>query len=262
MRCYWFVAIAFFSIIASCSSAKNVRNKTCTAVIDSANFLIQTSVSSVNIMPTINDKERNSRLDKWFQQLSFKNLTCLLDNKSVALKAVGFIYGSVINRDSLLKQYSHLLADTTIVQIFNLDGRVGPRLEFGKYLTMFIEKINESESSLARIPSVESVVFNFITGYATYPASYKPISLSYYSSGSDDEGVETFSITHEYELKNNKGVISISKNSFFLEKELKIYSIDKGNDSPISSYQLSLEYWLKEFGRSLNRNDSLALRLQ
>ncbi len=260
MRCYWFATIAFFSILASCSSAKNVRSKTCTAVIDSASFLIQTNISSVNIMPTINDKERNYRLDKFFQQLSFKNLTCLLDSKSVALKAVGFAYGSVTNRDSLLKQYSYLLIDTTLIQIFNLDGRISPAIKLGEYLTLFIQENNES--SLARNPSVDSVLFKFITGYATYPASYRPISLTYYSSGFDDEGVESFSITHEYELKNNKGATSISKNSFFLEKELKIYSIDKGNDSPISSYQLSLEYWLKEFGRSLNRNDSLALRLQ
>jgi hypothetical protein len=234
----------------------------CQTVVDSAKVFLQTSEFAINAKPTIKDHERNLRLDKWFQNLSFETLTCLLKNKSISLEALGFMYAANFHSDSLLKNYSYLLSDTTTVQFFMLDGSTSPKMKLGELLSTMTQKIKEDKDNFDKRPEIESIVSKFIRQYATYPNTYKPISFPYFSMGSDNKGILNFNIRHEYEIKNNEGKRDRFVCAFVLDKNLRINVIEKDSSSYISSYPPKMEYWFKEFGRKLNKDDSLTLKLR
>jgi len=249
-------------ITTSFVSTQNVNNCDCQTIIDSANAFIQTSESAINTKPTIKDNERNLRLDKWLQKLSFKDLSCLLDNKSISLKATGFIYAANFHGDSLLKNYSYLLTDTTAVQFFKADGNTSPKMKLGELLSMMTQKVKEDKDNFARRPQIGDTVSIFIKKYSTYPDTYKPHSFPDFSMGSDNEGLSDFKISHDYEIKNNEGKNVRVVSAFVFDKNLMLNVIEKDSSSYISSYPPKLDYWLKEFGRQLTKSDSLTLRLR
>jgi hypothetical protein len=234
----------------------------CQTILDSAEVFVKTSESAVNYEPTINDPERNLRLDKWLQKLSFRNLSCLLDNKSISLKVLGFIYAANSHRDSLLKYYSYLLTDTTTVQLFMADGKTSPKIKLGELLSATTQQIKEKNDNFEKRPQIEDVVLAFIRQYSTYPSTYRPISFPYFSMGSDNEGLTDFKIHHDYEIKNNEGINVRVISAFVLDKNLKINIIEKDSTSYSYSYPPKLEYWFKEFGRKLTKNDSLTLKFR
>jgi hypothetical protein len=234
----------------------------CQTIIDSAKKLIQTGDFSINIKPTINDNSLSLRLDKWFQSLSFKNLTCLLNSDNVSIKFLGFTYAAALHRDSLIKNYSFLLNDTTSVQIY-MAGKPGAKMKLGELLSTLLQNIKKDNDNFARRPEIEKIVSKFITQYSTYPDTYKPISFPYFSMTAETpDDLPTFNIRHEYELKNNEGKIQHVISAFVFDSKLNINVIERDSTSFISSYPPKLESWLKEFGRQLTKDDSLALRIQ
>ena len=239
-----------------------MKKDDCRSILDSATILIQTSEWAVNTKPTIKDQEKNLRIDKWLQKQSFENLTCLLENDNVALKVLGFVYAANLHRDSLFNNYSYLLRDTTTVQLFMADGTSSPKIKLGELLSGMAQTIKEDKDNFAKRPEVEGIVSAFIRQYSTYPNSYKPIAFPYFSMGSDNKGVSGFNIRHDYEIKNNAGKIVRVVSAFVLDKNLKINVIEKDSTSYSYSYPPKLDYWLKEFGRKLNKNDSLLLKLR
>ena len=234
----------------------------CQTILDSARIFVQTSAFAINTKPTITDPERNLRLDKWFQNLSFKNLTCLLNNETISLKVLGFMFATYFHRDSLLKNYSYLLTDTTAIQFFMADGSITPRMKLGELLSTMAQKSKEDNDSFAKQPEIEEKVSTFIKQYSTYPGTYKPISFPYFSISSGNEGIGDFKIHHNYEIKNNKGIKVRVVSAFVLDKKLRINIIEKDSISNSYSYSPKLKYWLKEFGRKITKNDSLTLRLR
>ena len=249
-------------ITTSFVSTQNINNDECQTIIDSTNVFIQTSESAINTKPTIQDNVRNLRLDKWLQKLSFKNLCCLLDSKSISLKATGFIYAANFYGDSLLKNYSNLLTDTTTVQFFRADGNASPKMKLGQLLSMMTEKVKANKDNFARRPEIEETISIFIKEYSTYPETYKPYSFLDFSMGSDNEGLSDFKISHDYEIKNNEGKSVRVISAFVFDKNLRLNVIEKDSSSYISSYPPKLDYWLKAFGRQLTKSDSLTLRLR
>lgn len=234
----------------------------CKTIVDSANAFIQTSEFGINIKPTIQDNERNLRLDRWLQKLSFGDLRCLLDNENISIKVTGYTYAAISNGDSLLKFYSYLLADTTTVQFFMINGNKSPKMKLGELLSTMTQKIQEDNDNFAKRPEIEQIVSIFIKDYSTYPNTYKPYSFPYFSMDSDNEELTDFRISHEYEIKNNEGKIVKVVSAFVFDKRLKLTVIEKDSTSCISAYPPKLGYWLKEFGRKLTKLDSLNLRLQ
>jgi len=237
-------------------------NSDCQTIVDSANAFIQTSESAINTKPTIKDNERNFRLDKWLQKLSFKDFRCLLDNESIPLKAIGFIYAANFHGDSLLINYSYLLTDTTAVQFFTANGNTSPKMKLGELLSTMTQKIKEDKDNFARRPQIEETVSIFIKKYSSYPDTYKPHSFPDFSMGSDNEGLSEFKISHDYEIRNNEGKNVRVVSAFVFDKNLSLNVIEKDSSSYISSYPPKLDYWLKEFGRQLTKSDSLTLRLR
>jgi len=256
-----FIAI-ILCITTSFVSTQNINNGDCQTIVDSANAFIQTSESAINTKPTIKDNERNLRLDKWLQKLSFKDFRCLLNNESISLKAIGFIYAANFHGDSLLKNYSYLLTDTTTVYFFSANGNTSPKMKLGELLSTLTQKIKEDKDDFARKPQIEDTVSIFIKKYSTYPDTYKPHSFPDFSMGSDNEGRSDFKISHDYEIKNNAGKNVRVVSAFVFDKDLKLNVIEKDSSSYISSYPPKLDYWLKEFGRQLTKSDSLNLRLR
>jgi hypothetical protein len=256
-----FIAI-LICITTSFVSTHNINNGDCQTIVDSANAFIQTSESAINTKPTIKDNQRNLRLDKWLQKLSFNEFRCLLENKSISLKAIGFIYAANFHSDSLLKNYPYLLTDTTTVQFFNAYENTSPKMKLGELLSMMTQKIKEDKDNFARRPEIEESVSAFIKKYSTYPDMYRPYSFPDFSMGSDNEGLSHFKISHDYEIKNNEGKNVKVTNAFVFDRNLALNVIEKDSSSYISSYPPKLDYWLKEFGRHLTKSDSLTLRMR
>lgn len=260
----YLILLCFLTTSFSQAKLLNVlfNGDNCQTILDSARILVQTSEFAINTKPTITDPERNLRLDKWFQKLPFRKLTCLLDNETISLKVLGFMYASNFHRDSLLKKYSYLLTDSTTVQFFMADGSITPKMKLGELLSTIAQKSKEDKDNFAKEPEIEEIVSAFIKQYSTYPDTYKPISFPYFSIGSGNEGIDDFKIHHDYEIKNNEGknvrVVSV----FVLDKKLRINIIEKDNTSYSYLYPTKLKYWFKEFGRKITKNDSLALRLR
>ena len=180
-------------------------NDGCKTIIDSAKIFIQTSEVAINIKPTIRDSERNLRLDKWLQKLSFKNLSCLLDNEDVSLKSIGFLYAINNHTDSLLNNYSYLLADTSAVELYMTDGSKSPKRKLGEFLSIMARQTKKDKDNFAKRPEVEEAVSMFIKKYSAYPTTYQPHSFADFSIGSDNRGLTNFKINHDYEIKNNEG---------------------------------------------------------
>lgn len=262
MKFFTVLIAILLCITTSFVSIQNINIGDCQTIVDSANAFIQTSESAINTKPTIKDNQRNLRLDKWLQKLSFKEFRCLLDNESISLKAIGFIYAANFHGDSLLKNYPYLLTDTTTVQFFNANENTSPKMKLGELLSMMTQKIKEDKDNFARRPEIEETVSAFIKKYSTHPDTYKPHSFPEFSMGSDNEGISDFKISHDYEIKNNQGKNVRVVNAFVFDKNLRLNVIEKDSSSYISSYPPKLDYWLKEFGRHLIKSDSLALRLR
>jgi hypothetical protein len=258
--------LAIFTAIVLCITTsfvptQNINSVHCQTIVDSAYAFIQTSESAINTRPTTKDNERNLRLEKWLKKLSFKDLRCLLDNKSISLKATGFIYAASSHADSVLKNYSSLLTDTTTVQFFMADGGASPKLKLGELLSMMMQKVNEDNDNFARRPEIEKTVSAFIKSYATYPSTYKPHSFPEFSMLSDNKGLSDFKISHDYEIKNNEGKNLRVLSVFVFDKNLRLTVIEKDSSSDVYSSPPQLDYWLKEFGRQLTTSDSSTLRL-
>lgn len=234
----------------------------CQEIIDSATVFINTNEYAINTKPTIRDRQRNLKLDNWLRTLSFKKLLCLLDNESVSLKVLGFVYAANSNGDSLMKSYSYLLTDTTTVQFIATDGNASPKMKLGELLSTMTQKIKDDKDNFSKRPEIENLVSKFIKQYSTYPDTYKPISFPYFSVSSGNEGISGFNIRHEYEIKNNEAKTERVVNAFVLDRSLRINVIEKDSSSYISSYPPKLEYWLKEFARKLTKADSAALRVR
>jgi hypothetical protein len=235
----------------------------CQTIIDSASILIQTGDFGINIKPTIDDNNLSLRLDKWFRSLSFKNLTCLLNNENLSYKFLGATYAAMFHQDSLIKNYSYLLSDTTSVQIYMARGQVSPKMKFGELISTLIQGVKKDDENFARRPEIEKKVSKFITEYSTYPTTYKPISFPYFSMSSENLNEHlAYNIRHAFDLKNNAGKLQRVTYAFVLDSMLRINVIEKDSSSFTFSYPSKLEDWFKEFGRKLTKNDSLSLGLR
>jgi hypothetical protein len=234
----------------------------CKVVLDSAKIFEQTSEFAINTRPTIKDTERNLRLDKYLQNLSFSELTCLLDDGSISFRALGFIYAAMHHGETLMKSYSSLLRDTTTIQLFMADGSTTPKMRLGEFLTAMREKIKGKDADFSKKSEIENIVSTFIRQYSTYPNTYKPISFPLFSMSSSDGASTEFKTHHDYQIKNNEGVNVRVVNAFVLDKNLKINVIEKDSTSYSYSYPPKLGYWLNEFGRRLGKSDSLMLKLR
>ncbi|UAY53639.1 hypothetical protein [Ferruginibacter albus] len=263
MKLFTLLIASLLFITSSFVSTQHIANDDCQTIIDSANAFIQSSESAINAKPTMPDNNRSLRLDKWLQKLSFKDLRCLLNNENVSIKATGFIYAEISYTDSLLKNYSYLLTDTTSIQFFMADGSINsPEMKLGEFLSKTIQAVKEDDDNFAKKTEIQDTVSAFIKKYSTYPGSYKPLSFPDFSIGSDDKGLNDFKINHEYEIKNNEGKNVKVISAFVFDKNLKINAIEKDSSSLISAHPPKLDYWLNEFGRKLTNADSLTLELQ
>jgi hypothetical protein len=259
---FGFAFLLFTSFLPTKSLIVLKFSDDCRTIIDSAKIFLKTSEFAINEKPTLKDSERNLRLDKWLQKLSFKNMTCLLDNENISVKVLGFMYAADFHRDSLLKYYSYLFTDTTAVQLFTTDGKISPKIKLGEILSIMTKKIKENNDDFARRPEIEKIVSAFIRQYSTYPSTYKPILFPYFSMGSDNEGLKDYKIHHEYEINNNEGANVRVVSAFVLDKNLIINIIEKDSTTFSYSYPPKLGYWLKEFGKKLSKSDSVTLKLR
>jgi len=240
--------LLIFSI--SCHTQVNSRQVQCKEVIDSAKIFISTNYYGINSLPKAKNIERNLKIDKWLQQLPFNKLVCLLNSKSLGLKEVGFLYAAIKNKDSLLLYFSSLLSDTTMVQIFYSNNRLSTKVKFGEHLQTILQTLNDHEDDFMSNLSVDSILYRFINKYALYPASYKPISLTYFTNGIEESGIKTININHKFELKNMNGISQILTCSFILSKKLRLCSLEIDEISCSLSCTTCFEIWVKEFGRT------------
>lgn len=264
MKLLVIISIFFIYFITSYTPIKGINTmaNNCQSILDSANIFAQTSEFAVNMKPSIQDSERNARINKWLQQLSFKQLSCLLKSTSLSLKAVGEIYAERTYSDSLLKNYPYLINDTTAIQLITADGNNVYKLTMGEFLLpMVIQRIKEDKDTLSLEPGIEYIISSFVKQYSTYPNSYKPISFSNFFVNMVDYNLNNINIRHTYMIVNNKGETLTVRSGFNIDNELNVNVIEKDSTSYIYSSPPMLKQWLIEFGKNLNKNDSLKLKL-
>lgn len=263
VRCFYLILL--FCLFACANSSRSLGSQQsghgCQPIVDSAWVFIQTSEYAVNTRPTLNDRAANLRLDKWLQKLSFQEMQCLLDNESVSLKTLSFIYAIRLYNDSLMARYSSLLTDKTDVELLMADGSPGKKFKLGDLLSAMSRNIKKEEEDFAKAPAVEEAVSAFIRNYSMYPGTYKPVSFPYFSMASDNTGLRNFKVHHKYEIMNNNREMVTAVSAFVVDKDIRINVIAKDSTNYGLSYPPKLGYWLKEFGRKLTASDSLKLSL-
>ena len=258
MRLFFIVSIVYMCQAMSCGPSRLSRNKYCSEILDSANAFIKTSKRGFVSNQSVYDKSRNMEIDLWLQKKSFKDLTCLLEHESYELKYVGFIYASFAYPDSLVKRYSYLLSDTTLVKFHSEDGITKNEKKFGTHLSSLLQMGRASQEESVKKQRVEEVIPQFIMQYSAFPDSYQPVTLSYYRSGSVNEGNLTYQIAHEYRIKDKRGGLSVQNNYFILDSGMEISGFKKNEHS----FFTGIGEWLEVFGRNLEKSDSLKLRLK
>ena len=241
------------------STGKTVNE--CETIVDSAKFLMKNSDIGVNSRPVSFDTAVFFRLNKWLRLLPYNKLTCLLNSNDISAKAFGFLYGADIYPDSVYKNYSYLLADTTEITIFSVYETDSLKMKLGVFLTGMNESLKQDHADRARQPEVEKTVLDFIRRYATYPESYRPISFPHFSMGSAPREPVNFWITHSYQIKNNREQTVDEVSAFAVDHNMHINAIEKDSTLVISADPPKLDYWFKEFGRPLTGMDSSALLL-
>jgi hypothetical protein len=239
----------------------STENK-CKTILDSAYILIQTGDFSINWEAKQIDKERQLEVSKWFEKRSFSDFVCLLESDNKLYKFYGYVYAAMNYQDSLKNTYSYLLNDTTSMQYNTENGLVDTKTTLGGMLKLMSDKIAEDHANMNKRPDIETKVSLFIKEYALYPDTYKSISFPYFSMGSDETGLTDFTITHEYQIKNTQGKSIRVTSAFVLDPKLNINVIEQDSTSYISSYPPKLGDWLKNYGRPLNHDDSVNLKLR
>jgi hypothetical protein len=164
--------------------------------------------------------------------------------------------------DSLWGKYVAILNDTTAVQYQGADGLKATKMTIGVLLKGMYTQILKDKVNSGKRPVVEAKVASFIKSYSFYPDSYKPISFPYFSIGSDNNGLNHFSIRHTYEIKNKNEQTVTTTSQFVLALDLRINVIAQDSTSYISSFPPMLSSWIDSYGRTLNKLDSITLHLK
>jgi hypothetical protein len=246
------------SVMIACTTPKKTAQHNCQPVTDSARIFIKTNLYALNTRPSMPDMVRNQQLDKWLQNRNYGELACLLNNPDINLKFTGFAFATVLYADSLQKNYAALLQDTTPVQLMYEDGRSGNTSTLGNILTDISTKMREGMTNTRKVPAVDKIIPPFIQQYAAYPDSYKQDSYTGQFANEDTDRPSDYIVQHTYSLKNNKGITARVTSIFILNSQSVITAI-KNEKGTYNGDPNKFGSWFNEFGRTLNRRDSVAL---
>jgi hypothetical protein len=240
----------------------------CKEMLDSADVMIEVGEFSINWRPCpLRDGKRSLALDKWFTQRSREEVVCFLTSPNKLHRLYGYILTKAYFGfgDSLVKQYDIGLAgDTSSFQFCTVSGGLeDTHLTLGEMFKMIDQKLDEDIASLKKKPVVEEKVKAFIEKYATWPATYKPLSFpDYYFGGQSSDATIYYGSKHVYEIKNNNGQQEKITNRFLFGPALDITSIELDSIDHAYSNPPLLGEWFKNYGRQLTGVDSAVLHLK
>jgi hypothetical protein len=234
----------------------------CQQILDSADVMIQTGDLTIHWNQHKLNEKRNLIVSKWFEQRTFSEFKCLLENDNKLYNVYGFIYAAFRYTDSLKGRYMALFDDTTALQFQAAEGIVDAKMTIGMFLKKMFAQIIEDNQNWSKEPLVKEKVSSFIKDYALYPDTYKPIGFPFFSTGKDSKGLLDYSIRHEYQIKNKKNKLVQITSQFVLAPNLSINIIAQDSTAYISSFPPMLSEWLESYGRKLNHKDSANLFLK
>lgn len=253
----WMTAFFMVLVFTACSVTKKKNSNACQAVIDSARAYMNTNIYGINTRPSLHDPKRNAELEKWLQQRTFNELRCLLDNTEPGMIVTGFPYAAVLYNDSLRKYYSFLLKDTTTIHIIDADNGRDTTEQLGKYILNMYLLLESGKKYDREHPATNTLIPGFIRKYAAWPDSYHPATLTGYFTR--DDSLSDYYAEHDYEIKNNNGEIKNVTTSFLLNHQSVIIAVKDGPGNYNLNNPGGISLWLKEYGRKLNKKDSVEL---
>ncbi|MFN8416372.1 MAG: hypothetical protein U0U66_08580 [Cytophagaceae bacterium] len=120
---------------------------------------------------------------------------------------------------------------------------------------------------------VQNKVSDFILKHASFPKTYKPISFEYFlilnsedtSSVEDRTSHDTYSITHTFKIKNNKGKTVQYQLRFDIDHNFLIMEIKEYQDPDTictHCYPPQLDWWFKNLGRKITLQEKIELGIK
>ncbi len=120
-----------------------------------------------------------------------------------------------------------------------------------------------------QINKAKTGVSNWIQKFALYPDSYEPISFSEYAeSYTSDDGKkvpnsDNYIIKHSHRIRNKDSNMVIYTGYFLMEYDYFISIIETERSKATGkAFPPKTEIWMNDFGRPLNKQDSLELEVR
>lgn len=239
-----------------------VNDDGCKAILDSAKVMVENGTLTIHQQIRSMNYERFTSVSIWIDHRPFNELKCLLESKNPLYRMYGYVSAGQLYLDSLDKGFSHILNDTTSLQMITPDGLKEMNTTIGGFLKMMHRQIEENNADFAKRPLLESKVKAFINQYAKYPESYQPVSFPFFSMGSETGGaVSDFRLRHLYRIENNRKKPQEVMSEFVFDASLNIRIIAKDSTNLYRVSSPHVSEWLSEYGRTLTAKDSAALSL-
>lgn len=259
-----FLCVSFISFLKVQKQPEGIINDdSCKGILDSARVMVDNGEFTIHWQKREMNYERFNAVSIWMEHRPYAELKCLLQSKNPLYRMFGYINAGQYYLDSLDKNYSNILDDTTSLQVITPNGLAETHMTIGAFLKQVRYGFIEDNANFAKRPLMESKIKAFIKEYASYPATYQPESFPFFSMGRETgESLTDFRLRHVYKVENNKKQTEEVMSEFVFDPALNIRVIAKDSTNLYRVSTPELSDWFKEFGRKLTKKDSVVLQLK
>jgi hypothetical protein len=240
-----------------------IDNDPCQAILDSARVAAENGQFTIQSQGRAVNEERFNSVSIWMEHRPYSEFKCLLRSEDRLYRMFGYLNSCQSYLDSVDRDYSFILEDTTSLLVITPDGVQDAHITIGAFLKIVHDQAVRDNANFAKRPLMESKVNAFIKKYAKYPSSYGRKSFPFFSIGNETgQEVTEYRLRHLYNIENIKGKKVEVMSEFVFDPELNIQIIarDSTNLYKVSSPEVS--EWFNEFGRKLSKKDSIELKLR
>ncbi|MBI3135430.1 MAG: hypothetical protein HYZ14_12210 [Bacteroidetes bacterium] len=270
---HFFVFVVFLIVSLTTNAQSDtllVRQKPAVSLIQAVNTLnaCECFIESIR-SPLSAEEHRMVTAYGVMRNLDFRTLDSLYRNSGDVIKLYCFELICSNFPDSLTDQHMQLLRNKHKIGIYQKQPGDFPKERISDIAYEMYGMIEKKRLEKIQKDMVEHKIRTFIADYAMYPESYIPISFTGYHqyaihSGDDRKKVEdseVHAIIHSYKLKTITGDLLSISHTFKVNADFVIMIIESEESTTVSCWPPKLDFWLNQFGRSLNDADKEALQL-
>jgi hypothetical protein len=200
----------------------------------------------------------------------FSELDSLFDHGNDLIQLYAFGGICITYPDSLNDKHLQILKKEGTVRIYERGKDSLPSKPITQIAGMMYQTVAQIKLEKEQQQFIQKMISEFILKYASNPNTYLNISFQDYHVYSTDEGPsiensEVYSVKHIFKIQNNDGSINEYQARFKIDSELKVMLIEEemGEESnTVSCYPPSLNWWLENFGRKLNKKEKKELGIE